>query len=242
MWAADLYKDKVLLKINSNNYTIKINNCCAVTGKNRYYYFLCSDKVLVWNNKFINKFSVIDKFSNNIIVSDKIYVSGEDAGSISIYNFDGSIEKSVNIGEHIADFKINDNYIFAITYNDNFLIKTNFTEINKISLDYSPQRIILNDYIYVLLNDENFSFIRMYDINFVLMKTIKLKRQIGDIFLFYNKIIFNGSDFNYVFTKKLTLISQKNSTGDFLCRFSDIPIFEKTTKIFDVINNIIYPL
>lgn len=243
MWFADLFEDKIILTINKEKCEYNILNCCFVTIKNTLIYFLCEGKIFVYsNNKELYSFSVIDSFSNKLIVKDNIYVSGEDTGCISAYDLKGNIIKTVKMGEHLADFDIFNNFIFAITYNDNFLIKTNFYDYSKrIILQNIPQKIIIKNYVYILLNDENYSYIKMYNFNLDELKTISFQRQIGDIFLFDNRIIFNGLDFNYILSENLNILSQKRSTGEFLCKFSDIPIFEKTNKRFDLINNIIYP-
>lgn len=176
-----------------------------------------------------------------LINNDRIYISSEDSGSILIYDFSGNLLFSIKFGEHISDFIISDNFMYVITYQDNFLIKSTLSEtINKIPLNDFPQRILYKKFLYVLLNNEYFSYIKLFDSDLNFIKEIKFERQIGDLYCFQNKLIFNGEDYNYILSENLTLISQKNSTGKILCKFSDYPIFESGERL-DIINNIIYP-
>lgn len=244
MWFADLYNDKVNLNVGKNQYMYNVPECCSMDINEGKIYFLCQNKVYVYSDKvLLHSFFTLDQSSNKIIVDNDIFVSGEDSGCISVYNLNGEVIKNVKFGEHISDFSIFDNFVYAVTYNDNFLCKTDMLKYDrKIMLDATPQKIILKEFLYLLLNDENNSTIKMFNFELQELKSIKFKRQEGNIFSFYNKIIFNGSEYNYILSKKLNILSQKKSTGEFLCEFSDIPIINKKKKVFDVINNIIYPL
>ena len=241
VWFAKLYKDKTVINFNGTEiiYPRKSN---AVFNKNSSFYLLDNDRIIIYNNYFNKEILTLDNSSNQIFIDDKIYVSGEDSGAVSTYTLNGKILDTIKFGEHISDFVVFDKYLYVLTYHDNFLIKANSKKINnKIKLNYFPQRILKRNYIYVLLNNEFYSFIKMFDYDLNFIKSIRFKRQIGDIFIFKNKIVFNGDEYNYILNENLTLISQKNSTGKFLCKCSDIPILEDN-KILDVINNVIYPL
>ncbi len=240
VWFAEIYDEKTI--INDKNKTMTyLKKCTAICKENKMFYLLLNDKVIIINELIYKEFFTLDNTSNKICVDKKIFVSGEDSGAISIYNYDGQILNTIKIGEHISDFFVINDFIYAITYHDNFFIKTTDKMIlKKVILNNFPEKIIKGKYIYILLNNAYYSFIKMFDFDLNLIKEIYFKRQIGDIFLYKNKIIFNGEDYNYILTENLTLISQKNSTGKFLCRFSDYPILE-TKERFGIINNIIYP-
>ena len=243
MWFAEIYNDGVLLNVNKREYFIKIKNCCYITKYNDIFYLLSRGNVLCISEKIHKNFFVANCDSNVIKVKNKIYISGEDTGCIYIYNLNGELCGLTKLGEHLADFEIINDNIYGITYNDNFLVKTNFEEENKkIILDMTPQRIIIKNYIYLLLNDGYYSVIKMFDDDLNILKIISFERQIGDLFFYYDKIIFSGTEYNYILSENLTLLSKKKSTGEILCRFSDIPILEKTKGVLDTVNNIIYPL
>ncbi len=243
MWFAEIYNDRVLLNVNKKENFIKIKNCCYITEYNHIFYLLSCDNVLCASEKIHKKFFVVNSDSNVVKVKNKIYISGEDTGCIYVYDFNGELCTITKLGEHIADFEILDDCIYGITYNDNILIKTDFKEKNnRIFLDMVPQRIIIKKHIYLLLNDGYYSAIKMLDTDLNILKFILFERQIGDLFFYYDKIIFSGTEYNYILSENLTLLSKKKSTGEILCRFSDIPIFEKTKGVLDTVNNIIYPL
>lgn len=244
VWFADLYEEKVLLYVDGNEYYLNICNCCSVARKGDFFYFLCFNEVLIYKlNVFIGKFSTVDMYSNNIIVGDKIYISGEETGCISLYDFNGNLELTMKIGEHIADFCVLDGNIYAITYNDNFLVKTDLSNnYKKIIFLNTPQRIIVNNKIYVILNDEYFTTIKMLDVDFNELKKITFKRQLYDLVYFNKKIILYGEEFTCVLNENLNILWQKNSTGESLCRFGNIPVLKNTKNFFDITNNVKYPL
>ncbi len=243
VWFAKIYDDSVLLNIDKKEHFIRVKNCCYIKKNNENFYLLCHDKVWCFSEKIYKNFFVVNSDSNVVKVKNKIYISGEDTGCIYVYDFNGELCTLTKLGEHIADFEILDDCIYGITYNDNILIKTNFKEKNSsIFLDMVPQRIIIKKYIYLLLNDGYYSAIKMLDTDLNMLKFIPFERQIGDLFFYYDKIIFSGTEYNYILSENLTLLSKKKSTGEILCRFSDMPIFENTKNALDIVNNIIYPL
>lgn len=241
VWFVKFYNDKTVINVNNKKIIYK-SKCQEVLKINNKIYLLSNGKITINDECSDMNFFVIDTSSNHIFVDEKIYVSGEDTGIISVYDLKGELSNTIKLGEHISDFTVFNNHIYAITYHDNFLIKSTSDIINKkVVLENFPQRILVKKYVYVLLNSEFYSFIKLFDYNLNLIKSICFKRQIGDLYSFKNKIIFNGDEKNYILTENLTLISQKNSTGKSLCKFSNIPIFEDNMML-DVINNIIYPL
>ena len=243
MWFAKIFDDSVLLNIDKKERYIRIKNCCYITKYNDVFYLLCHDNVLCFSEKSNKMFFSVDSDSNVIKVENNIYISGEDTGCIYIYNFNGELCSLTKIGEHLADFEVFDDFVYGITYNDNILIKTDLKEkYKKIFLDMVPQRIIVKKYIYLLLNDGYYSVIKMLDTDLNIRKFILFERQIGDLFFYFDKIIFSGTEYNYILSENLTILSKKKSTGEILCRFGDIPIFEKSKGILDTVNNIIYPL
>lgn len=241
VWFITLNDNFVNIIDNDKKINLKVSNCCFANKYNDVFYFLNGSYLFsFYKKREIHKFYMLDKTSNKFIIDNKIYVSGEDSGSIYVYDFDGNILNSIKLGEHISDFSIKENFLYVITYHDNYLIKTDMKKIYKTNTDYTPQQIIVDKYIYVLSNNENYSYISQYDFNLKKIKRIKFLRQIGNIFKYNNKIIYNGSDYNLILNINLNILSYKKSTGESLCRFSDIPIFESGKK-FDIINNIIYP-
>jgi hypothetical protein len=151
-----------------------------------------------------------------------IYEADVDSGTLYQYNTKGIIQQSIKLGEHISDYCVCGNEIYVITYLDNRLILLYDFYVNKeVELDFVPQSIIADEYIYVLLNDGFYSVIQQYDRNVKLLKNIKTPRQIGDIFLHNDKLIFNGLNYTYVFNKTLNVYYIKKAQAN-AC--ADIPI------------------
>ena len=225
--------------IKNNIYKGKTNE---IFKKYNRIYFLINGRIAIVDKNSYNEFIIPDSSPNHIFVDEKIYVSGEDTGSIYIYSLNGELLNSIKLGEHISDFFVKDQVIYGITYHDNFLVKSTINKnVKKITLDDFPQRIFIKKHIYVLLNNELYSSIRMFDNNLDFIKSIYFKRQVGDLFYINNKIIFNGDEYNYILTENLILISQKNSSGRILHN-TDKKLISEDNMVLDIINNIIYPL
>ncbi len=241
MWFAKLTDKNVTVNIDGNVQQFNIENCCYIQKTDNIFYFLNGKYLyLIFNKRTVRKIPMIDISSNKFIINEKIYVSGEESGAIFVYDSLGNALESFTLGEHVSDFDIDKKSIYAITYHDNSIIKTDFNLSLKIQINSAPQRIIVDKFIYVLSHDGFLTYISQYNKNLKLIKSISFQRQIGNLYKFFDKIVFNGSNYNYILSTNLNIISIKKSTGENLCRFSDIPIFESEKKL-DIINNIIYP-
>ncbi len=243
MWYAYIKNNYVEIYLNKIKHIYSVKKCRSIYYKNGIFYFLNDSSIYAYkNNKLLFSVKTIEKYCEKIIVNKNIYISGNDSGTIYKYNLSGEISESIKIGEHISDFCLSDDNLFVLSYFNNKLTALKNLNIYKeIFFSKTPQNIIVNDYIYVLLNDGYFSYVYMYTKELFLVKKFKITRQIGNIYCFKDKIIFDGNDYRYIFSKNLSIISIKKSTGINLCKYSDFPMCENN-QILDIYNNIIYPL
>jgi len=246
VWFADIKNDSVFLFDNGKNLEIKIKNCVCALKQEDCYFLLNGKKLICLDKKgnIIFDVNTVDRTSDNIKISDNIYVSGHDTGFLYKYDFSGNLIEGTKAGEHISDFATDINHTYVLTYHENKLILLeNFKRVNEISFKLTLQNIIKEKYIYLLAHNGYISKIYMLNTELEVLKELEFPRQIGELFLFKNKLIFSGIDYNAVFTKNLHILSIKKSTGKILCRFADEPIyiFEKPYK-YDLINNITYSL
>ncbi len=245
MWYARLLDQYVEININNRIYIFPVKNCSSIYLYDRFIYLINIDTVYCYQNDrliFIRK--LISTDSSKIICNNNIYISDNDAGTIYKYNSKGYIIKSQKIGEHISDFIINDSIIYSVIYHENKIVKSDMNKIiNEVEIINFPQMIINDDaHLYILAHNQFYSYIYLIDKEFNTLKEVSFLRQLGRIYIYQNKIIFNGTDFNYILNKNLNIISQRKSTGNILCQFGNIPVFENGKMMLDVVNNIIYPL
>ena len=243
MWSANIFEDFVIVYINNIKHKFFIKNCRSVYVFRNYIYFLTDFFIIAYkNNSMIFKINSIENYCDKILVNEYIYVSGNDSGTMYKYNVNGKILESIKIGEHISDFFTVNNNIYVLSYfNNKLTVLNNFNITKKLYFSKFPQRILCNKYIYILFNDGFYNYIYMYSLKFTIIKKVKIKFQIGELFCFNNKLIYDGDDYRIIFNENLNIESIKKSTGFKLCKFSNYPICENN-KILDVYNNIIYPI
>ncbi len=242
MWYAIIKNDYVEFYLNNIKTIYPIKNCRCVAYYNEIIYFLTDYELFAYNkSSLIFKRSTIEKYCDKIIVCDYIYISGNDSGTIYKYDLLGNIIESIKIGEHISDFEINKN-IYILSYFDYKLtVLSDFKILKVIYFSNYPENIIVQDKIYLLMRNEFYSYIYMFDNNLTLFKKVKIKGQIAKLKAFNNKIIFDGDEQRCIFNENLTVLSNKKSTGVNLCDFGNYPIFYNK-EYLDIYNNIIYPL
>lgn len=242
MWYVLIKKDYVEFYLNNIKTVYPVNNCRSVDVNNEIIYFLSDTFVCAYKGErlLFNK-ATVENYCDKIVVKDYIYICGTDSGTLYKYDLCGNIIESIKIGEHISDFEIKEN-IYVLSYFDYKLTVLNDFKILKvIYFSNYPENIIVQDKIYLLMRNEFYSCIYMFDNNFTLLKKVKLKGQIAKLKNFNNKIIFDGDDERIVFNENLTILSNKKSTGINLCNFSNYPVCYKNMYL-DIFNNVIYPL
>ena len=242
MWYSDIKKDYVEFYLNNQKIIYPILNCRYIDFYNNTIYFLTDSEIFAYKDKqLIFKKATIEKYCEKIIVRDYIYVSGNDSGTIYKYNLYGDIIESIKIGEHISDFKINDN-IYVLSYFDyKITLLSNFKIKKVIYFSKYPENIIVKNNVYVLMRSEHDLFIYMFNKKLVFLRKIRLKGQIAKLKLFDNKIIFDGDEDRIIFNENLTVLSHKKSTGINLCDLSNYPVCYNK-QYLDIYNNTIYPL
>jgi hypothetical protein len=154
---------------------------------------------------------------------DKVYVSNVDSGMMYECDEYGRINKCIKIGEHISDFDILDNIIYVISYFDNKITLVKDFYISKtVQLQFVPQKIIVKEYVYILLNDGYCGLIQMYTLELEYIKTVRLMNQVGELKYVINKLIFYGFDYTYIFSKTLNTYDIRKCTGKNLCIFDHL--------------------
>lgn len=243
MWYAHIKDEYVEVYENGNKHIYQVKKCRSMCKKQEIFCFLTDLSIYMYKNKkLIFKVNSIEEHCDKITVNKNIYVSGNDSGTMYKYNLNGEILESIKIGEHISDFCLSNDYLYILSYFNNKLSALKDFNISKeIFFSVTPQSIIVNKFIYVLLNDAYYSYIYMYSLDFNIIKKFKTSRQIGNIYCFNNKILFEGNEYRFVFNENLNIQSIKKSTDIKLCRFSDYPICNNN-HFLDICNNIIYPL
>ena len=245
MWFAKIHSDFVEIFENDFSFIIYIKGCEGIYKAVEYIYLIDNSHLYCYmRNRFIYKKELLSRDLTKILFDDTFYVSDEDNGTIYQYDLYGNIIRSKKLGEHISDFEITDSFIYGAIYHENKIIKCTMDDIiAELKLNNVPKNVIfVKNKFYILTNDHFFSYIYMIDCDLNIIKIIKFDRQIGCIKNFNNKIVFCGTDIIYILNEELHIISQRKSTGKFLCKFGNVPIFECGKKRLDIINNIIYPL
>ena len=247
MWYAKKSVCDVFVFLDGKTFLLPIEHCKGVFFAQSKFYFLNDSTVFCYDDKMRLLFRTysVQKSCNRIYAdSFFIYTSSPDTGTVYQYNLEGVLLRSIRVGEHICDFTAEGEVLYAVSYHDNKLFQIKNMEIvQETVLDEMPQTVIFSDFIYILLNNEFYSNIEMFDAQMTLNKKIKMPRQIGELFLREQKLIFSGYEINYVLDKNLNFISIKKSTGKILCRDSDMLIYcEDPIQKFDPVNNITYPL
>ncbi len=241
MWAK-IEKEYIKILCNDEEIILNLKNGRDVKFYNGNLYVLTDQNLFKLNkNKEVFKSATMSHDCSAMAISEKeIFVIGTDTGTLYSFSHLGEAKKWIHLGEHIADVAILGNNVVCATFHENKLLLINEMKILEwTQLEYTPQRIRCAESIYILSHDGFFSVITMFNAELNKIAEIKFERQIGDIFLFGERIVFNGVNYNYVLDCNLKAISAKKSTGELLCRFSDEPLTESGKK-FDWYNNLIY--
>ena len=247
MWYAKKGAYEVFVFLNGKTFLLPIERCKSIFYTENRFYFLCENYIRCYDESFRFLFQTynVERSCNRIYVYRSfIYTSSPDTGAVYQYGLNGTLFQSVRAGEHVCDFTVAGESLYTVSYHDNKLFQIKNMEIAKdIFLDEMPQTVLFDKNIFVLLNNEFYSCIELFNEQLERIKKIRMPRQIGELFLWNHKIIFGGYEFNYVLDKNLNFLSIKKSTGKLLCRYSDELLYcDDTVWKFDPINNLSYPL
>ncbi|MBR2861332.1 MAG: hypothetical protein IKB86_05795 [Clostridia bacterium] len=244
MWYGRREKNGISVNDNGKEKMYFISDCRDVAKYEDRFYFLTRHSIFCGKDgKILFAEPLASTDADLIKVHGEIYVSSCDTGTIYQFSDCARPIQAAKIGEHVSDFAVLENKIYCVTFHDNKLVKLSDFKIEKeVALPSTPQRIIVKNRVFVLVNDGFFSKIMSFDRELNFIREIIFPRQIGDILYFSGKIIFSGLDFNYILTEKLTVLSTKKSTGKILCSCADSPIIlDDKVYSLDLTNNIIYP-
>ncbi len=202
-----------------------VRDVCVSHGK---IYLLFADRASCCNDSGeIFSFPTLSRNCERICVGDRIYISDDDSGTLFTYAPDGKIISGEKMGEHIGDISLSSD-LFAVTYHDNKLIRHGKKET---TLEFTPQTVIADENVYILMNDGFYTYIEMRNTELEMLRRIKMPRQIGELRRFGNKTVFGGNEFYYIFDFKLKNPIIKKGTGSLLCRASSEPVLETGEKV-----------
>ncbi|GEM_PF-4348030 len=247
MWYAKKGAYEVFVFLNGKTFLLPIERCKSIFYTENKFYFLCENDIRCYDENFRFLFQTynVERNCNRIYVDRYfIYTSSPDTGAVYQYALNGTLLQSVRAGEHVGDFTLAGEALYTVSYHDNKLFQIKNMEIVKdVFLDEMPQTVLFDKNIFVLLNNEFYSCIELFNDQLELIKKISMPRQIGELFLWKNKLVFCGCELNYVLDENLKFLSIKKSTGKLLCRYSDDLLYcDDMVRKFDPINNLSYPL
>lgn len=144
-----------------------------------------------------------------------LYLAGQDAGQIFVYDWFGRLLISLPMGEHIADLLILNDSLYAISYHDNRLFQVSDLRLTaSVNLPAVPEKmLVLRESLLVLCHDGCYSYLVMLSQNLETLHAVILERSLWKMENSNGRLLLNNGEISLFFNECLTLCKSKKRTA-----------------------------